>query len=180
MINLIPSVVRSAVIKEYWLRAASVYLFIISIVCIVVILFTLRLYFLISLQVDNYASSAEEATLRVAEYDLSAGALVRANVMAQKIFELRTVEYFSEVITEIESYKSSGVEIEGFEFARNESGGIAPVTVRGVATTRQDLANFRDALLKNEEVAEAVLPISNLAKDKDIPFSISVVFKETI
>ncbi len=155
-------------------------MFILSTVCLIVILFTLRLYFLVSLQVDDYADSAAEATERVAEYDLSAGALVRANVMAQKIFELRGDEYFSEVILKLESLQGTEVTIDGFEFSRNKEGGLAPVSVRGTATTRQALADFRDDIMQDPNVAEAVLPISNLAKDRDIDFSISVVFKEII
>ena len=51
--------------------------------------------------------------------------------------------------------------------------------ISGDATTRQALADFRDRLLRQPEISDVVLPISNLAKDRDIKFSISVVFKTT-
>jgi hypothetical protein len=178
MINLIPPIVRKAVIKEYWTRVISIFLFIVSVVCFGVFVFALPVYVLVSDQVDVYAQSAAEASLRVAEYDLSAGALIRANLMAQKIFELRGAEKFSEAVTLLESLQSADIVITTFTLERVK-GDIGPVMIMGDATTRQALADFRDRLLRQPEISDVVLPISNLAKDRDIKFSISVVFKTT-
>jgi hypothetical protein len=178
MINLIPPVVRKAVIKEYWTRVISVFLFIVSVASFGVFVFALPVYVLVSDQVDVYAQSAAEASLRVAEYDLSAGALIRANQMAQKIFELREVDKFTDAVTLLESLQSADVTINSFQFER-ANGEVSPVMISGDASTRQALADFRDRLLKQPEISDVVLPISNLAKDRDIEFSISVVFKTT-
>ena len=178
MINLIPPIVRKAVIKEYWTRVISVFLFIISLVSFGIFVFALPVYVLVSDQVDVYAQSASEASKRVAEYDLSAGALIRANQMAQKIFELREVDRFTDAVTLLESLQSTEIFITSFQFERAQ-GKVGPVMIIGKAATRQALADFRDQLLKQPEISDVVLPISNLAKDKDIEFSISVVFKTT-
>src|SRR3990167_1463549 len=176
MINLIPPIVRNAVIKEYWTRVATVFLFIVSVVCFGIFVFALPVYVLVSDQVDVYAQSAAEASKRVAEYDLSSGALIRANLMAQKIFELREIDKFTDAVTLLESLQSSDITIKTFNIDRVK-GDISPVMISGDATTRQALADFRDRLLQQPEISEVVLPISNLAKDRDIKFAISVVFK---
>lgn len=176
MINLIPQVVRKAVITEYWVRAVTVWLFIIAVVSVAIIFAILPLYVLVTSQVDVYASDAAKANKRVAEYDFSAGELVRANGMAQKIFELRDLEQFSGVIALFESLRNPEITLDGFELGRKEEE-LMPVQVTGKATTRQALADFRDTLLAQKNVAEVLLPISNLAKDKDIQFSISVTLK---
>ncbi|OGG70289.1 hypothetical protein A3I99_02690 [Candidatus Kaiserbacteria bacterium RIFCSPLOWO2_02_FULL_45_11b] len=178
MINLIPPVVRKVVIKEYWTRVISVFLFVVSLVGFGIFVFALPVYVLVSDQVDVYAQSAAEASKRVAEYDLSSGALIRANKMAQKIFELREVDKFTEAVTLLESLQSTDIKIKTFNFDRVK-GEISPVMISGDATTRQALADFRDRLLRQPEISDVVLPISNLAKDRDIKFSISVVFKTT-
>lgn len=178
MINLIPPIVRKAVIKEYWTRVISVFLFIVSVVSFCIFVFALPVYVLVSDQVDVYAQSAAEASERVAEYDLSAGALIRANQMAQKIFELREVDRFTDAVTLLESLQSSDITITTFQFNRVK-GEVGPVMILGNATTRQALADFRDRLLSQPKISDVVLPISNLAKDRDIEFSISVVFKTT-
>lgn len=177
MINLIPPIVRKAVITEYWVRTISVWLLICSVVNIIVFLFALPVYVILTSQVDFYSLSAQEAAKRVEDYDLSAGALVRANVAAQKVFELREVENFSEVVTQIQSLSGSDIELDGFVLGRNE-GFLAPVIISGQAKTRQALSGFREVLLQQENVSEVILPISNLAKDKNIDFSITVTFKK--
>lgn len=177
MINLIPPVVRKAVITEYWVRTISVWLLICSVVNIVVFLFALPVYVIVSSQVEYYAQSAEQAAKRVEDYDLSAGALVRANVAAQKVFELREVENFSEVVTLIQSLAGNDIALNGFVLGRSE-GFLAPVIVSGQAKTRQALSGFREILLRQDNVSEVILPISNLAKDKNIDFSITVTLKK--
>jgi len=179
MINLIPPIARKSIVIEYWVRVISVWFFILAAVATVAIFLALPVYVLLSTQVNVYEQSAAEATQRVNEYDLSAGALVRANVMAQKIYELEEVEKFSTTITDIEALQGSDIVIEGFNFTRTENK-LAPVEVSGTAATRQALADFREALLTQKNVSDVVLPISNLAKDRDIEFSLSVVLKEAI
>ena len=179
MINLIPPVVRKAIFKEYWVRAVSVFLSIASAVALVSIVFLLPVYVLISFQVDVYAQSANKVASRVAEYDISASALVNANSMAQKIVELREVDNFLAAAELMESLQGTGIMLEGFEFGRDKNGHLTPVQVTGEALTRQALADFRDTLLAQSSIAEVNLPISNLAKDKNIQFSLSVSFKKS-
>lgn len=178
MINLIPPVVRKNIITEYWVRVVSIWLFIVAVAATAVVFLSLPVYVLVSSKVDVYAQSAAAATERVTEYDLSAGALVRANVMAQRVYELREVEKFSSLIAAIETLQGNDIQIDGFELAR-EKGALAPVLVNGRATTRQALSDFRETLLSQETISEVVLPISNLAKDKDIQFSVWITFKES-
>lgn len=178
MINLIPPVVKTAIVKEYWVRVISVFFFICSFISIASLLVILPTYVLVSNQVDVYASSAAEATERVSEYDLSAGALVKANKMAQKIFELRNTKNFSVIVEQLSALEGDGVEIDSYSFYRKEND-LLPVKVTGVSATRQSLSDFRDLLLQQDNISEVVLPISNLTKDKDIEFSISVVLKDT-
>lgn len=176
MINLIPPVVRKAVATEYWVRVFSMGLIMVSIVSSAIFLFNLPVYVLVSSKVEAYSTSAAKSHEKVADYDLSAKSLVKANIMAQNILELRKVESFSDSIRQIEEAKSAGIVLSGYEFAHKEKS-LAPVLVSGKASSRQSLSDFRQALLKKDNIEEAVLPISNLAKDKDIDFSILVTFK---
>lgn len=177
MINLIPANARKIVVTEYWTRVASVWLFIVSFVSLMIMLLISPVYVLVTTSAKAYALTASEAAEKVAEYDLSVSALIKANILAQKIFDLREVERFSSVISSLESLQGEDISIESFEFGRKDKA-LSPVQVTGQATTRQALASFRDVLLRQSNVTDVFLPISNLAKDKDIQFSISVVFKQ--
>lgn len=179
MINLIPPVVKKAVVTEYWIRVFSVGLFMLSAVSITIMISALPVYVLVSAQVDVYAESATKASEKIAEFDLSAGSLVKANLMAQRILELRQDSSFADAVTQIEAVRGKDISINGYDFSRKDKN-LAPVLVNGESSTRQALSDFREILLKQENIAEVILPISNLAKDKDIQFSLAVTFKREI
>jgi hypothetical protein len=176
MINLIPEVVRTAIVKEYWVRVVTVAFFMFSAVLVAVVLIASPVYVLITTQVDAYATSANEAAMRVADFDVSSSELVRANQMSAQIAALESETKFMDVVNMVELVPKTGIEISSYSF--NRSGGkVSPIQIAGVAETRQTLAAFRDELLKNDRVLDAVLPISNLAKDKDLDFLLTVTIK---
>jgi hypothetical protein len=178
MINLVPAVVRKSIVKEYWVRVISVFLFLSTLLAVLCIIFALPVYVLISAQVNAFGASATEAAARVAEFDISTGALTKANGHAQKIIAQRNTEDFSVIVTKLESLAGEGVVLRNYEFARKD-GQIAPVSVNGKADTRQALANFHAVLSADPIVEKVDLPISNLAKEKDIEFSMTVTLKKT-
>lgn len=176
MINLIPPSLRKTIIKEYWIRTVSVWLLLLSAVSVVAVLLSLPVYVLLSTQVEVYARSADEAQSRITQLDGSESTLLKANGLAQKIVALRQQQVFSDQIALLEKLQNDGIELTGFQFGLSKKA-IAPVQVSGVAETRQALADYRTALLMQANIAEVVLPISNLAKDRDIEFSLAVTFK---
>ncbi len=49
--------------------------------------------------------------------------------------------------------------------------------INGIAATRASLSAFRVRLESHESVKAVELPLSNLVKDTDVPFSLTVTFK---
>lgn len=176
MINLIPPAAKRRVILEYWIRMVSVWMFMVCGIIIVTTLLLIPVYVLVHSKIEAYAVSATEALNSVAEYDISSSALISASVQANLLLQLSEQENFSDLITVLENSKNAGVSIKSFSFTRTPEG-LAPVDITGDAKTRQDLADFREALLKNEAVEKVFLPISNLAEDRNIDFTISVTMK---
>lgn len=177
MINLIPPIAKRRVLTEYWFRVVSVWLAVFSLACFLVALTLLPLYVLIKLQIDVYIDSAVEANSKITDFDNSVLALTTANIKAQKLFTLGQVEQFSGVLSLINEIRGENISISGFEFKR-ESTNLDNLLLNGLATDRKSLADFRDKLLTLPNVNEVNLPISNLAKDKNIQFSIMVTFDE--
>ncbi len=149
-------------------------MFIISVAGFIVTLLMLPVYGLVSSQVDNYSSFAQEAAEKVAEYDLSASSLVSANKQAMMLVKQKETSDFSQMVDLFESLKGDGIAISNFEFVRKDKVEIGQINIQGRALDRQDLVDFRDALLKQAVIKSVDLPISNLAKDKNIPFTITV------
>ena len=177
MINLIPQVAKDKIISEYWIRVVSVWLFIISLASIIISLLLLPVYVLVSAKVDAYSTSANEGAGKVAEYDVSALALTQVNTRAQMLLESGKTKQFSDLVATISVLQGSDITVTELDFHRS---GIVPksVQVNGKATTRQALASFRDSLIALPWVKDVNLPISNLAKDRDITFNISIVLKD--
>lgn len=180
MINLIPGVLRKKIIFEYWVRVVSVWLFTLSVAGFVALVLFFPTYVLVNSQAEIYEGSMNEVAKKANEYDVSAKSLELANLQAKRLYELRGVESISDTLALLESLQGANVSLTSFEFRRKGTS-LDKINVTGKATTRQALADFRDTLLKHPDITEVILPISNLAKDKDIQFNIvlSLKAKET-
>jgi hypothetical protein len=176
MINLIPPQAKKSLMIEYWVRVASTWLILWSITLIVSTIILLPTYVLIGTQVSVYKTSAEEASLKVASYKDVSRSLVNASQRARILVDESGLADISEFITLIEGLQGSEVELSQINLNRIENG-FDPMIVSGTATDRQALASFRDRLLAEEKISSVDLPISNLARDKDIQFTITVNLK---
>lgn len=179
MSNLIPPEARKKIITEYWMRVASVWLVLAAMAACTVVAFLLPTYVLVNSQVQLYEASAQEASAQVASYDASAKALVAASQQARLIVEgARRRPVLSVYDTVRDIVDTYGVQVSSYQFVPKEAQ-ISEVKIEGVADTRLSLAGFRDALAANPLIARVDLPISNLAKDRDISFSLSLVIATT-
>ena len=88
MINLIPPSARKKVLTEYWVRVSTIWLLIFGVACLIVSLILLPVYVLINSQINVYASSADEASSKIMEFDTLASTITAANAKAQKLFTL--------------------------------------------------------------------------------------------
>lgn len=175
MINLIPPYAKKRLLFEYWVRVTSVWLMVWSVALLVSACIVLPAYVLISSQVDVYAESAKIASEKVASYENVSDQLVQASVQAQQIVAVKE-SMFSTYSALFKELQGAGVEIT--ELNMNQVDGVMePITINGIAADRQTLASFRDRILAEPIVEEVELPISNLARDSDIKFTIQVTLR---
>lgn len=173
MINLIPRSAKKNIVTEYWVRVLSTWLILwaFAIVCGTAILFPS--YILISSQVTAYEESADLASKKVADYESASVALIQSSQLAREIVVLSETDSLSSYVDLFTSLQGADILIERFSLSQEDSK-ILPVRISGEATDRQSLASFRDRMLDHPLITEVDLPISNLASDKDISFSIIV------
>lgn len=177
MINLIPQSAKSSITREYWTRVFTVWLFILGGVTFIITALLIPVLVLVNTQISAYEETAKAALSEVNKYDLSSTALVRASQDAAKIIRMQDAPRFTEYITLFESLQNDAITIERFEFTK-QGDALSPVSISGKAETRQALADFREALLEHDRIDTVILPISNLAQDKDINFAITVTMKQ--
>lgn len=173
MINLIPPGTKRSLRIEYWVRVLSVWSILWSIALVVGIGILYPAYILISSQVSAYGDFAKMASQEAATIQNVSTSLVQASLQAKEIVDNSAMPVFSEYIKSFESLQGTGIKLNKIGLKRNDSG-VEPVSLMGMADSRQSLASFRDRLLAEKFVTSVDLPISNLARDKDIQFTILV------
>jgi hypothetical protein len=173
MINLIPKSAKKTIVTEYWVRVLSTWLMLwaFAIFCGTAILFPS--YILVSSQVTVYEESADLASQKVADYESANVALVQATQQAREIAQQEEVASASSCVNLFMSLQGADILINRLSLTQ-EAAEILPVRITGTAIDRQALASFRDRMLTHPLISEVDLPISNLANDKDIVFSLVV------
>jgi hypothetical protein len=84
--------------------------------------------------------------------------------------------FLADILEEIIDQKTSGVRIEEF-FYRELADGNNEILVNGIAVSRESLLQFRKNLENRNIFTKVILPVSNLASDTDIKFSINIIGK---
>ncbi|GEM_PF-377721 len=173
MINLIPPTARRGVLVEYWIRVVSVWLILWSVALFAATSLLLPAYVFVNSQVRVYQESAELASQKVADYEAVSTALVRASQQAKTVMDEANRFQISDYVELLEQLQGDEIQINRIELGRAEQG-VLPAVVGGMADNRQALASFRDRLLTDKRISAVDLPISNLAQDKNIPFTITI------
>lgn len=116
-----------------------------------------------------------------AEQDLREEAeaeVIKANEIVTLLDDTEeTPNEFSNFVYDLDVMSGGGVDITQFSFNREE-GDLKSIGLIGQAADRVSLSNFRDALEDDDRFLSADLPISNLAKDSDITFSMTIVLNK--
>lgn len=173
MINLIPPSAEKLVHREYWIRVSSVWMILFGFAFLIISLLNLPVYVLVQSQLNSFLEEYKEATDETASFIESEVAVANANEIARLLAKQDSVEPFSHLIEELDLLTSNNVTILDFQIVRKENA-LDPIVITGVANSRLALSEFRDAIENNPLFLSAALPLSNLAKDKDIPFTITI------
>lgn len=180
MINLIPPHARKQVKTEYWVRVVSVWFFILVAAMIAVAVLYIPAYVLIQSQISAYEETFQAAEQNDGSYKKIESVIEHTNAVAQHLLQGVQTQSFSAIIDELERLSGPAVAVEEISSERHVEGHIETVRVKGVAATREKLAAYRDALQGHYMFGKAELPISNLAKDREVPFTITLTMETNI
>lgn len=180
MVNLIPPSAKKSVIVEYWLRVLTVWALILTVIAILFAITFLPVYVSVDTKIDAYQESAALASQKIASFESASKDLARSTQQAQLLLSSRNETSLSKIINLFDSLEISGIEFSQVNVSKVAGGGLAPVTLSGNARDRQALADFRDRLLAQDSIKAVDFPISNLAKDRDITFSITVTMSNEL
>lgn len=173
MINLIPPEALKEVKKEYWIRVCSVWAMLVGTAFFIVAIFHIPVHQLLEAQKDSYQEAYANATEQTGEFKTAEESIKNTNAVASLLVKKDEQIAFSAVLKTIDSLVQDGITIENYSFTRKGEG-LGPIAVSGRADGRTSLTNYKNAIESNQLFKAATIPLSDLAKDKDIPFTITI------
>jgi hypothetical protein len=179
MINLIPPSAQKQVKHEYWIRVASVWMILIGSAFLVVSILMAPVYMLVTAQLKSFSFEYTQANIESQSFKDSETKIITSNEIASLLAKSEGTTAYTTIIKKLESLAGEDIIITDFDLSR-KAGVISPVVISGEADSRLALTQFQDAIQGDEMFSGATLPISNLAKDRDIPFTITVDLNKKI
>lgn len=173
MSNLIPQFAKKKITTEYWLRVLTAWFFLWGVALLIAAVLLFPVYIFTSVQTEVNAVSASAAEASVESFESVAADLKKASLQSRYVIMDNRRTKAHEYVELFAAQEGSGVAIERISLTQGATG-PQPALISGVAETRESLAAFRDRLLAVPAIAQADLPISNLARERDIEFSITV------
>lgn len=176
MVNLLPAQERRAIVRGYYLRLFTLTMSVVTTVMIAGGLFLLPSFFLARATADSGARyrAALEETVGLRE---RAGVSAHVATVAERV---RLLDTFStspvtpDIARKIIDALPRGVTLTTLSMTRRDGG--AAVSITGSAATRDALLSLAESLKSVSALAGVSLPVSSLAQDKDIPFSLSFIY----
>jgi hypothetical protein len=179
MFNVLPDILKKEIKTDYQLHKWFV---------IVVAIFFLQVTFLISFLpswVNSY-SKEKELTDQVSSMSKSSSyqnADAASSVIESTNAKLKIISTnlgypkITPLIKSILTNKAQGILISEIIYASSNATS-AVISFGGVSNSRESLIKYADTLEQSKTFKKVDLPISNLAKNKDIDFSINLIISQ--
>ena len=175
MFNLLPENLKEKIKSEYKLRRWTL---------ILTFILFLQASFLILLSPSWFSTYYKEKNVISEAESLGAGEMASStksvvstikSINSKLVIINSALEYPKVIIflNDILSKKTGSIHLNEFIYT-STSGKIATVSLNGISNTRESLVAFEKSLESSGLFKNVDLPVSNLAKDRDINFSLGI------
>lgn len=177
--TLLPKEEMKMLRREYRIRLSVIALFFISIAVVIGILCLIPTYFYIQVQAKEASAHrvALEENRKASGADQIEKDLIRSQSIAERILVEGGTALYSSTILQVISHRSKDILLSSFTFSPTTTGTSTPIEVRvqGKAATREALLNFKKGLENDTSFSVVDLPLSDLAKSRDIGFTVKIL-----
>lgn len=173
MANLIPPDAKKEIVSEYWFRVGVIWAYLIGVGLLIGALLKAPALWSIESELKAYSGAYDSAQEKAETLKTSQETIAAANDMAQLLAENASTTASTEILAVLDTIAGKEVLISQLRLQKDTSS-IIQMSVQGVADTRTALANFRNDIEQHPLFGKAELPISNLAKESDISFNITI------
>ncbi len=179
--NLLPTIEKEDLKKGLKLRSLILGSFVISVAFLAGLIMLIPSYFLILGNISNTIS--ENYSSKIKDESESKQILSLPGEINSKLQSLQSVGndvLVTDSLFKIIKYLPAGVKLNSISFEKdqiyNEKKG-ASILISGVALDRDSLVEFSTLLKESNLFLSADVPVSNLTKDKNLPFSVNIFIK---
>ena len=179
--NLLPVSNRNAFRREYFMRLATVGVFLLAFIVIAQGVFLLPSYLYEHEVVGERTSELKRLSTNLATTQEQQVQIQIKALQAESTYllNLQNTPTASTALRAVLAVPHSGISLTGFTFSNVDPSNVTPTATKtmqisGIASTREDLSNYDSALSALPFVTNANLPISDYAKDTAIPFTITL------
>ncbi len=176
MINLIPPEGQRIVRREYLARVGAVFSLLATGALLAGALLLLPTYILLTHQLNT---TTDQAAYPEAEsgYAEATRSLADASRLAKRLEAADNSAAASEILAHIDAGRPSAVALIGLTINQRPDG--AEIVARGTAETRESLRQFVDTLKRDAFFLDARVPVSDLARDTNLTFTLSLSLRTT-
>jgi len=178
MRNLLLEKDKKKIRQEYAIRLAAVALLFAFVAVLLGSIFLLPSFFLSNAKKQAMEERRDiiEQSIAVREQEASLTTLTDANEKLLLLSPPSDTVSLLELLTVVVEAQPSGISIREFFYtARNSDDGNNELRLSGVAERRENLLAFQNALRKKPIFSSVTLPVSNLAADQNISFSLNLI-----
>ncbi len=175
MFNLLPENLRKSIVSEYRLRLTVVVMFFVILIQISFLIFLFPSWLVSFYKEKDFSNQSDELSKSLSTLDISSTTSFIKSFNSKIGIINESLEYprFVPILDDILAKKSGTIRISGIYYTVN-SINSGTLTLEGIGDSRESLVSFSDGLKSIEYFKKVDLPISNLAKDKNIDFTISI------
>lgn len=163
---------------EYWIRVVSVWFSLLAVAALILAVLNVPVYILIQNQLQTYSSLYEDASAQNTSFEQIESEIVLANNTAVLLATAQKVDPIVKYLELVDANTNENVTLNSYKLLRTGNV-IGDIVISGVAADRESLVDFSSSLEDIEDFVSAEIPLSNLAKDRNIPFTINVVLKKS-
>lgn len=177
MINLLPKKEKKRLKREYLIRLATLYIFFVVIVSIIALVLLAPSYYIVHLK-ESVLKKQAETYIDVSSGDgqsATSRALLDIRDKVLILSDKNDSTPLYEVISTILNGAGNGIKITNIAYRYVEGeGALSNLIIKGIADRRDSLREFSQYIKDYENVVDADLPVSSLAKESNIDFEINI------
>ncbi len=180
MINLIPPEGHRLIKREYLLRVGGTLCFLFGSVFLVLTVAQVPTYVLIGAQINAFAVEIEEQSNKDDSVKLLDKEIERAQEVITQLKSGTSTTPFTVAVDEIQTLADTTIAFKAFVISEPDKRGEVKIRAQGTAPTREALAKLKSDIEASPLFEKAEVPISDLARDVDLPFVITITISEKV